>query len=331
MADFTDEAGAVSDQMRMMRMMASAGGGGAASSAPPSASAPAAAPKPAGKPRSVEQQLYIQNVPFRVRVSLPPGYDRAENSSDRYYTLYILDRDERIFDRAADATTAAYAAVSHLEGRNWYPDFIIVTAYIVPPPNTGATWLAANKPSPTTIVNLMAAHLLPYVERTFRVEPFAAGRAICGLADDGCAAAQAALRDAEKLKLFHHVIVGSPAEASDADALRDGPPLEPKSAICLCVGRSEANARGAAARSCQAALSVRADASSTDTVMTVDRTGEQHYSSAEGLGVAIDLREADGAAGSDAIVKAAVEWLGERLERRKLERLGSLMPWHEFK
>ena len=71
--------------------------------------------------------------------------------------------------------------------------------------------------------------------------------------------------------------------------------------------------------------------SSTDTVMTVDRTGEQHYSSAEGLGVAIDLREADGAAGSDAIVKAAVEWLGERLERGKLERLGSLMPWHEFK
>ena len=64
MADFTDEAGAVSDQMRMMRMMESAGGGGAASGAAPSASAPATAPKPAGKPRSVEQRPTFRMCPL---------------------------------------------------------------------------------------------------------------------------------------------------------------------------------------------------------------------------------------------------------------------------
>ena len=33
----------------------------------------------------------------------------------------------------------------------------------------------------------------------------------------------------------------------------------------------------------------------------------------------------------EAFASHAVTWVGEQWERNKLERLGSLMPWHEFK
>ena len=65
--------------------------------------------------------------------------------------------------------------------------------------------------------------------------------------------------------------------------------------------------------------------------MTVDRYGEQHYSQAAGLGVKVDVLHTTGGTGSDELVRGAIGWIGERLEARKLERLGSLMPWHEFK
>ena len=61
--------------------------------------------------------------------------------------------------------------------------------------------------------------------------------------------------------------------------------------------------------------------------MTVDRHGEQHYEQQAGITTTIALLEVEKAG----FAKASTEWLGERLERRKLERLGSLMPWHEFK
>ena len=328
MGDFSDEVGAVSDQMRMMRMMAAAGGS-SASAAPAPAPAPAPLAKPAGKPRLIEKQLFVLHVAFKVCVSLPPGY--VESGSDRFNTLYVLDREQSVFSRAADAAAAAYASVGHLENRNWYPELIVVTAHVVPPPNSGANWLAANKPTPKEIIDLMSIHLLDYVERTFRVEPFAAGRAICGFGGDGRAAAHAALQDADKLKLFHHVLIGSPEADDESTALQGGPPLEGKSAVCFLVGRSESSERLAMAKACHAALEARTDKTTTATVMTVDRTGEQHYASETGLGVAVDLLEIDGGAGSTAIIEGAIRWLGERLEKRKLERLGSLLPWHEFK
>jgi hypothetical protein len=34
---------------------------------------------------------------------------------------------------------------------------------------------------------------------------------------------------------------------------------------------------------------------------------------------------------SDSEIRVVMDWLGVRIERRKLERLGNLMPWHEFK
>ena len=330
MGDFSDEVGAVSEQMKMMRMMAAAGsGGGTAAPSPAASPAPVPSAKPVGKPRLIERQLYVLHVAFTVSVSLPPSY--VESGSDRFNTLYVLDREASIFSRAADAAAAAAASVGQLEGRHWYPELIIVTAHVVPPPNSGANWLAANKPTPKEIVDLMAIHLLDYVERTFRVEPFAAGRAICGLVGDGRAAAHAALQDADKLKLFHHVLIGSPEADDDATTLQGGPPLEGKSAFCFLVGRRESSERQAAAKACQEALATRAPKTSTDTVMTVDRTGEQHYASETGLGVVVELLELDGGAGSSTMVEGAVGWLGERLEKRKLERLGGLLPWHEFK
>ena len=44
-----------------------------------------------------------------------------------------------------------------------------------------------------------------------------------------------------------------------------------------------------------------------------------------------EMETAEGAVASDEELSCVMRWLGERIERRKLERLGNLMPWHEFK
>ena len=79
MGDFSDEVGAVSEQMKMMRMMAAAGsGGGTAAPSPAASPAPVPSAKPVGKPRLIERQLYVLHVAFTVSVSLPPSYVESE-------------------------------------------------------------------------------------------------------------------------------------------------------------------------------------------------------------------------------------------------------------
>ena len=49
------------------------------------------------------------------------------------------------------------------------------------------------------------------------------------------------------------------------------------------------------------------------------------------MGTSVGVIEVDGAeAGGPALAHAATLWCAERWERDKLERLGSLLPWHEF-
>ena len=154
----------------------------------------------------------------------------------------------------------------------------------------------------------------------------------------GRLAVQASVRALEGGRArFSNFILGSP----DADGCgsAEGPPLEQKTAVCLCVSSAEGEEQKAAARACKSNLEARASTSgSTTTIMTVDRNGEQQYKEEASLGTEILLIEGTapegddhGGEGSDELLERAVDWLGARFERCKLERLGNLMPWHEFK
>ena len=251
-----------------------------------------------------------------VRVSLPLSYESTPN--EKYNTLYIVDDDPKIFESACQAANNAYASVHHLDGRNWFPELLVVA---VQRPN-GAT----PEHSIASLTNLVVA----FVDNTYRTFPYAAGRALCGQAADGRAAVLAALRDPEKLKTYQNVLLGAP---DTADGVAGKAPLEAKTAVLLQLGTGEGEAKAAAARACKAALDTRAGegAQMSSTVMQVDRYGEQHYRQEAQLGVLIELSQVDGAPSAEDATRTAVEWVCARFEKRKLERLGSLLPWHEFK
>ena len=64
--------------------------------------------------------------------------------------------------------------------------------------------------------------------------------------------------------------------------------------------------------------------------MFVNRDGEQTYTEhTQELAPPVSLDVTP--FGRDEGRCRAVVWLCERLERQKLESLGSLLPWHEFK
>lgn len=332
MADFSDEVGAVSDQMSMMRMMGTASRSQSAASAPSASKteAPAKPAKAAVPARRVKETLHFLGQTFDVYVSIPPAYDKPGHENDRFNCLYVLDREEKTFIRVAEAAVAAHAATAGIDGRQWYPELLVVTAYEVRDMTSAEAYNNAIKPSPEQLFALMASQLIGWVESKFRVEPFAAGRAVCGMAGEGSEAVICGLGDVEHAKMFQTYIIGAP-EAESATKLSGGAPLADKTAVCLCPSE----AQGAAAEACRTALQARAaGGDSMGTVMTVDRNGEQHYTKEARLGTAIDVLEPEGEVyveGSLALVSRAIGWLGARLEKRKLERLGSVMPWHEFK
>jgi hypothetical protein len=141
---------------------------------------------------------------------------------------------------------------------------------------------------------------------------------------------QAALGDETMAKHFEVFAVNEPA--APAGASSSAAKLEDKTAVLLCCGSAVDDKIKAAAAEAKAALLARSGAAEVqDTVMQVDRNGEQHYRQESKLGSLVTLHEVDGAVDGARFATTAVRWVAERLERRKLERLGSLLPWHEFK
>ena len=134
---------------------------------------------------------------------------------------------------------------------------------------------------------------------------------------------QAVLQDGPCSKLFSYFALGSPEGVRP-----DGPSLAAKSAIALCVNPSSGTAELTQAAELKDALEVSRCPKSTLTQMVVDRHGEQHYHEQQ-TGYGVEILELPG----DQLERCrrVGVWLGNKLERRKLERLGSLMPWHEFK
>lgn len=284
---------------------------------------------PVGKPRIVETSLTYDGKVYPVHVSLPPSYDDGPKSLT-FNTLYLLDASPEVFSSVAAANLSAYASVRQQDGRNWYPELMVAKLAMTGEPESLA---------PDQLLEASKA-LCEYVDGNFRAAPYAAARALCGMDGHGRLAVQASVRALDHTAakgMFSNFILGSP----DADGCgsADGPPLEQKTAVCLCVNSAVGEEQKAAARTCKSNLEARASTSgSMTTIMTVDRNGEQQYKEEASLGTEIVLLEATapegdghGGGGSDELLERAVDWLGARFERCKLERLGNLMPWHEFK
>jgi hypothetical protein len=100
-------------------------------SASPAAAAPAAAPAvpPAVEPRTHELPLLGDT--FKVTVYLPVRHTpEPENpyDVDQYNVCYVLDEDASIVASAAAENHAKFHELRRLDGRQWYPDLIVVTA-----------------------------------------------------------------------------------------------------------------------------------------------------------------------------------------------------------
>ena len=257
-------------------------------------------------------------------VALPPQYEEKAARGEMYNVLYVLDQGHTLFSHLANQQRALYAETRPKEGRNWYPEVIVVGIQGPAPASPGA------------LLSYLRDSLVPFVDGTYRSKPFAAGRAVCGFDDAlGGEAIRALLLEdahAEDLKNFRFYAVGSAgahkASARGSSSLQ----LPDKAAVLLTVGKDEAPARIAAARSLAEETAPRASCEG-ELTMFVNNKGEQTYSvkDTSGRPPPVELEVLEGGGGDLAFASAAASWVGRRFETQKLESLGSLLPWHEFK
>lgn len=280
--------------MNFLRMMGGGGESSAAAPAPPPAPPPTA---PLAEVKLTEMSITVAGLTITICCcdNCPPGSE--------INPVFILDRDEQTLKDIIMAQRAEYEAVRNLDGRNWYPQLAFVGLSSKQAALTPEQWVT----------------ILPQVVGGFGGYPYA--RSLCGLTTDGGRqAVQAVLNDADASKLFSYFVVGDPT-----GILPDGPKFGDKTAICLCAGTADV---AAATTLKQALEGVRCGKSTYTEMFVQNHTGEQTYREVQtGYGVELleygdDERERNRRVGL---------WLGSKLERRKLERLGSLMPWHEFK
>lgn len=263
----------------------------------------------------------------QVLVSVPVSYEEQVLRRKRFNVVYVLDSGP-LFSLVTEAARADHAAVQGVKGRQWHPDLIIVGVRVH---NRGETSAAC--------LDYVREWLVPIVDAQYATNPYAAGRAICGHADAGGDAVRRLLvEERGETKLFRYFLLGAPAAATSGEGATAAP-MAPKSAVFLsCAGDEACGGQLDEERTLAQAVRQRTAAASTDTTIVVDRHGEQHYTSHEaslGPAVTVDVVEGRRADEADALAVALAQrgmhWLGGRLEEQKLEALGSLLPWHEFK
>ena len=306
MSGVHDEAGACgpNSQMNFLR-----GGGEATSSnAPPTQPDPPPSHSSEMQPVEItEEVVTIRGTSYFMQLALPP---RIRNSNtEQASPVFVLDFDGQVFEAIVAAQQAERRAVIHLDGRNWYPNLLFLGPSSKQAALTPEQWLA------------ILPELVKHVQSRHGAYEFS--RSICGLTSEGGHAVKAVLQDGGISKLFSYFALGSPEGVRP-----DGPSLAAKSAIALCVKAASDAAELSQARELKAALEVSRCPKSTLRQMVVDRFGEQHYHEQQ-TGYGVELLELPG----DQLERSRRVglWFGNKLERRKLERLGSLMPWHEFR
>ena len=261
----------------------------------------------------------------RVLISTPSDYEAKVAKRATFDVLYVLDAGHNLFTHITNSQRSCFADVHGQDGRQWYPEVIVVGVFGPPPADADS------------MIGYITRSVVPYVDKSYQTKPYAAGRAVVGFDDaalGGLAVRNLLLapgeEDAERLKSFRFYLVGSAGEGGSSNTATK--PLPDKLSVYLSVGSDEADGRQTAARELAASLSKRATMNA-ETTMFVNREGQQTYTQKEVAGrpPPIEL-EVNAAGGGDvAFAAAAASWLGRRLEAQKLESLGSLLPWHEFK
>ena len=266
-----------------------------------------------------------------VLVSLPAGYGQSSGSGMNrvYNVLYVLDAGQTVFSLCAQAARESHAATLNQSGRQWHPELIVVALSEAP-----------SRGGEHALLDFLTTDVVPHVDSKYHTNPYAAGRAVLGHDALGAGAMRRLLigdENADRRKAFRFYLLGgggggiatpAPSAASESE-------LPPKTAVYLSASTDAGAAT--AARDFEGALVKRASMGATQVSMFVNRDGEQTYTRKEvdSGGKPITLELLEGPANSDAARAAfatrALDWLGLRLERQKLESLGSLMPWHEFK
>ena len=255
-----------------------------------------------------------------VVVSLPPDYEAQVGRRNRLDVVYVVDGGARLWSLVCESGRANHASLKGAEGRQWHPDPIVV----------GISKPLSNE-SGTSLTSFVQHSLIPLIDSQFCTKPFAAGRAVCALSTGlGGSSLRKMLVEDETpgcAALFRFYMMGS-AHHAEGKAPVATKPLPEKTAVYL--GCTDAGAD--TARSLEQALQGRLGHVVKETTMFVTRDGEQTYSEKEAIcGPPVTLDVSPDAGMEAVFAKSAMVWLGRRLEQQKLESLGSLMPWHEFK
>ena len=249
---------------------------------------------------------------------------RQSNSSGD--VVCMLDADSALFQQCIGAALKAHKDVAGKEKRNWHPVLTFV----------GVKSLPDGVDSDPAAYITFIQNVLPDILSMYG-KPYGEGRAL--LARSGIAAA--ALRSilaADKHDVHKHyrlyMLGDCSLEGAIAPATSAALPDKTQVYLSAAVGPGESAAR---ARALESALLARMGVG-VDTTMFVTRDGEQTYTHHERTGpspVTLDLvaEQAADASGDvpSAFAAGSMLWVGERFEVMKLQSLGSLLPWHEFK
>lgn len=296
-------------------------------------------------------ELLDEAVGITLLVALPPAYDSGPKSDD-FNVVYILDEGDKALSMFAAAAQAAHAALKGKEGRQWHPELICVGVKEYP---------AAARGNVEQIAMYVSNRLPALIDHTYRTKPYGAARALCSSrAGAGNALVRAVLSSEQHAlaKLFRFFLLGDAADiTSDAavvtaagDSSEIAVTLMPeKTQVFLCCSALGPQ-HETAARAMQAALLARTRSESTETTLFVNREGEQTYTESQkkqgptpvtlemvkaGTAAAAAPSTAENATEGEALAVAFAQrgarWMSERFEFTKLESLGALMPWHEFK
>lgn len=282
---------------------------------------------------------------FSVHVSLPLSYDPF--STRTHPVVYVLDSREPVMCGEPSlfsliSTSARLCHQMHAASRRQYPDLIVVSARSE----------AAAADDLEATLRFVAEKAIPFVDSEYRTQPYSSGRALCGHGAGGSLVARTVL-DERVGALFESYLVGAPTALPEADLWVGraaggcaADTTTPDVYVCAVGEGCDRAAASDFARALRERAAGNAGGGKEQSVVQVDpHTGEQRLRSlqpsATKATVRLDWIDVDrevpaldmgrGLELACPFAIRAVSWLGDLLERKRLDTLGALVPWSEFR
>jgi len=255
---------------------------------------------------------------YTVQASLPSTYHEPHCARRDYPVLYVLS--SGFFTLVAEQCRGQHAATSSQEGRQWFPDAIVIG--LSAPDGVGVSDLLC----------FMGSTLLGFVDGRYRTKPYAVGRGLCGFALHGSHVSHA-LFNQECVSKFGYYMVGCPATEHCVEASES---LLKEGGVFLFASEGDSHAYMSGLK--QSLDGAGASASADQQVVDIDpSTGEQRLKTVAKESSAMEMITLDVLpAGTDEetlsslFAERGVTWVGERLEKRKLDSLARQFAWGEF-